>query len=105
MTISTDILRELCAAEKIKWTTHVVVRMQERGIQPSDVRCCIVNGEIIEHYPNAYPYPACLIFGMTINDEFLHVVIGYGENKLWLITAYYPDEIDWENDFKTRKGQ
>ena len=59
--------------------------------------------EIIEQYPDDYPYPSCLILGMSIEDKYLHVVIGNHESDLFLITAYFPSFDKWESDFKTRK--
>lgn len=43
-----------------------------------------------------------------INSEInltIHIVAGLGDNKLWLITAYEPDQDKWSEDFKTRKEQ
>ena len=37
-----------------------------------DVMNAINNGEIIEQYPDDYPFPSCLILGITINDEYVH---------------------------------
>ena len=103
MEISIDKLRELCNNNAIKWSTHILARLQERGIHPSDVKRCINTGHIIEQYPNDYPYPSCLVLGCTTNDSMLHVVIGVGEGRLWLITAYYPDSDRWEDDYSHRK--
>lgn len=96
-------LRKLCEAGAIKWTTHVVARLQERGIEPSDIKNCIATGRIIEDYPDDYPYPSCLVLGSAVNRKMLHVVIGVGEGYLWLITAYYPDPLKWNDDFSIRK--
>ncbi len=63
----------------------------------------ILNGQIIEEYENDYPYPSCLIFGTTLNKKVLHIVCGTNENEVWIITAYYPDSMEWNSDFKTRK--
>ncbi len=98
-------LRKLCEDGAIKWTAHVVARLQERGIEPSDIRNCITTGHIIEDYPDDYPYPSCLILGATVNGKMIHTVVGVGEGYLWLITAYYPDPLKWNNDFSTRKEQ
>ena len=62
-----------------------------------------MSGEIIEEYPEDYPYPSCLVFGYTLQNRTLHVVVGIGETKLWLITAYQPDPEQWSEDFKKRK--
>lgn len=61
------------------------------------------NGEIIEEYPTDYPYPSCLILGLSIAGHSLHIVCGIGREELYLITAYYPDPTVWAADFKERK--
>lgn len=96
-------LRKLCIPKNIRITLHAAKRLEQRGIFIKDVISCITNGEIIEQYPDDYPYPSCLIFGMSVNEKFLHVVIGHHESELFLITAYFPSTDKWESDFKTRK--
>ena len=102
--IDIEILRKECVAGNIKWTVHILERMQERNINPTDVIHCIIGGEIIEQYPQAYPYPACLILGMCVdNDTYIHVVAGYGSGFVWIVTVYVPDEDEWINGFTERK--
>ena len=96
-------LRKLCTPENIEITLHAAKRLEQRGILLNDVFSCIQTGEIIEQYPDDYPYPSCLILGMAINQKFLHVVIGSNMATIWIITAYFPDTKKWEYDFKTRK--
>ena len=103
MDMKIDVLHKLCNDGKMKWTTHILARLQERGIQPSDVKKCIMTGKIIEEYMADYPYPSCLVLGFNVNGQHLHSVIGVGSDFLWLITAYYPNIEIWENDFKVRK--
>jgi hypothetical protein len=76
--------------------------MRDRGILYDDVITAIKNGEIIEDYPDAYPFPACLI--LSIKPYPLHVVCGMGNDKLFIITAYRPDEEEWTSDWKKRKA-
>lgn len=96
-------LRKLCTQQNIRITLHAAKRLEQRGIFLSDVIACITNGEIIEQYPDDYPYPSCLILGSSLGNKFLHVVIGHHETELFLITAYFPSCDKWKNDFKTRK--
>ena len=95
--------RKLCIPKNIRITLHAAKRLEQRRIFLKDVIACIMNGEIIEQYPDDYPYPSCLILGMSIEDKYLHVVIGNHESDLFLITAYFPSFDKWESDFKTRK--
>ena len=88
---------------KLRWTNHIAIRLLQRNITQEDVEMALLNGEIIENYEDDYPYPSCLILGMNKSNEHLHIVCGSNETELWLITAYYPDRSEWENDLKTRK--
>jgi len=96
-------IQALCQLGKIKWTTHISARLQERGIEPSDIKHCINNGEIIEQYPDDFPHPSCLISGFDFCGNPLHVVMDVGAGYIWLITAYIPNHNKWQSDFKTRK--
>ena len=98
-----NIIKQIIKDEKIRWTNHIVVRLLQRNITQDDVLNTLLNGEIIEEYENDYPYPSCLVYGISLNNKILHVVCGSNEEELWIITAYYPDNIEWENDLKTRK--
>jgi len=94
-------IQNKCTDEDIAVTQHMVLRMYERGILYDDVISSIKNGEIIEDYPEAYPFPACLI--LSIIPYPLHVVCGLGDDKLFVITAYKPDAEEWTSDRKKRK--
>ena len=89
--------------KKLRWTNHIFIRLVQRGISMADVVSAILNGEIIEYYPDDYPYPSCLILGLTVNNKHLHVVCGSNNEELWLITAYYPDPNIWQDNFRVRK--
>lgn len=96
-------LQIICSLENIEITLHAAKRLEQRGILIEDILSCIQTGEIIEQYPDDYPYPSCLILGMSVSQFLLHVVVGSDLTTLWIVTAYYPDSEKWESDFKTRK--
>lgn len=97
------IIQDLFINSKIKWSAHCLERMQERDINIDDVRNCIISGEIIENYPDDFPYPSCLVFGYTKNEKVLLVVVGSNNTILFIITAYYPNTKKFMNDLKTRR--
>lgn len=103
MELSIDELRRICTIENIEITLHAARRLEQRGIFLKDIIACIKNGKIIEQYPDDYPFPSCLILGMTVKQNYLHVVVGSNRVTLWIVTAYFPDLQKWENDFETRK--
>lgn len=96
-------IRTLFQNRSVKWSAHCLERMQERDILRDDVISCVLRGEIIEDYPNDFPYPSCLIFGYTTQDKVLHIVIGADETTAYVITAYYPSTDKFEADLRTRK--
>lgn len=100
--IEMNTIKELCNQSKIKWSGHASARIQQRGISREDVIHCILNGEIIEQYPDFWMNPACLIFGFSVNDKIMHVVVGMDE-YLHIVTAYFPSAEKFEADMKTRK--
>ena len=73
-------LKKFLNMSKIKWSVHCFERMQERDISRADVKNCILNGEIIEDYPNDFPYPSCLIFGYTIKEKLFMLWQAVTEN-------------------------
>jgi hypothetical protein len=102
--VNIDKLRALCFDKNnILMTYHVSEQCRIRGIAGKDIICAILNGEIIEDYPDDYPFPSALVLGRDSENNILHTVVGAGNNKLWIITAYYPGTDKWESDFKTRK--
>lgn len=101
--INIDTIKQMVKDNKIRWTNHVIVRLLQRYITQEDIENAILNGEIIEEYESDYPYPSCLIYGVNLNNKVLHIVCGLSEIELWIITAYYPDNIKWKDDLKTRK--
>lgn len=97
-------IRHLADSEQIMWRSHIILRMQQRGITINNVLECISNGEIIEYYHDDYPFPSCLISGRCGNREGLHLVCALGQGKVWMITAYRPSALAWKEDFKTRRN-
>ena len=95
--------KKLCAEGKILWTAHALERLQERDISVDDVKHCIMNGEIIEEYPDDFPNPSALIFGYDLSEKIIHVVCGVDKNFLYLITAYVPTTKKFLDDLKTRR--
>ena len=78
--------------------------MFQRKIIADEIIEAILNGQIIEEYPDDYPHPSCLILGVTIQKRLLHIVVGVTDTKLWIITVYEPNPNKWINNFTKRKG-
>lgn len=96
-------LRSYYEKERVIITIHAQERLRQRGIRAKDVRNCIMTGEIIEQYSDDFPFPSCLVFGKSVNGKILHVVASDEGTGSRIITAYFPDNIKFEDDLKTRK--
>ena len=96
-------VKKLITERKIQWTNHCAKQMVERDISRKDVFHCIEKGEIIEDYPDAFPYPCCLIYGHSVDNRTIHVVVGSDGERLYMVTAYVPNIIKFEADLKTRR--
>lgn len=96
-------LQALCANGFVRWTNHIVTRLVQRGIRTEEVLRAIMEGEIIEEYPRDFPFPSCLLLHTAKDNQPLHVVCGISDTELWLITAYVPNDTEWNSGFRQRK--
>ena len=72
-------------------------------ITTSEIRSVIMNGKIIENYPEDMRGHSCLMLGWGNNSRPIHVVCAPKNGYLAIITAYIPTAKHWEVDWKTRK--
>ncbi len=103
--LSMRFIRSQIRARHYRLTKHATIARLERGIKISDIERTLLNGEIIEQYPDSEPYPSCLILGWLASGDPLHVVCSRGEVEpaLRIVTVYEPEDALWERDYKTRK--
>lgn len=100
--ILTDI-RDAVNAGRVLWKKHALERMLEREIGRNQVKNAILQGVIIENYPDDHPIPSLLL---ALNQpEALHVVLAYDatSEQCHIITAYRPDLTHFEVDLITRR--
>jgi len=96
-------IRHLCQSGLLRWTDHAVKRLIKRAISRADVKQTLLNGKVIEQYPDDYPFPSCLVSGVAQDGRYLHVVCGIDAKELWIISSYHPDPEKWTDDFSKRK--
>jgi len=91
-------------AGAVEWSAHALKTMFERDISRDAVKHIICAGEVIEAYPDDKPFPSNLILGFW-RKKPLHAVIAYDAagRKLYIVTAYKPDEKHFEPDWKARR--
>ena len=90
---------------RIKITDHADEEAENDQLTFDEVYFSVLNGEVIEDYPDDKPYPSCLIYGRTFSGDPIHSVWAFNEQSKWavLITVYRPDPSQWIDWRKRRK--
>ena len=89
---------------RIRITDHADEEAQADNLSFEEIFISVLQGEIIEDYPDDEPYQSCLIYGETFSKEPIHSVWAYNQKNKWvvLITVYRPDPNRWI-DWRTRR--
>lgn len=90
--------------KEIVYSRHAVERMFERSISTNDIETVLRTGVTVNDYPSDTPYPSELRLGF-VDDDPIHVNVAFDREseRCHIITAYRPDPLLWEMDFKRRK--
>lgn len=83
--IDINTLKALNRLENIIITEHARIRLFERKIYVNDIVNTISTGEIIKQYEDDKPFPSCLILGCTVNNKYIHVVVGLDDEFIYYL--------------------
>ena len=104
-----DILQQVrsAARKRILYLPHAVRQMSrpDRMITTSEVRQAVQTGKVIEDYPEDPRGHSCLILALGTDKRPIHVVCSPKSEFLAIITAYLPNEGEWEDNFSKRKSK
>ena len=89
-------IREKVSKGEFDLSHHAHKERQIEKISINEIKQTILKNDIIEEYPNDPRCPSCLI-----GNENLHVVCGFRNEKVLVVTNYRPEEPVW-TDWKTR---
>jgi hypothetical protein len=100
-------IQEYFRSDKVLYTKHARDEMEadEFGeIREQEICEAVLNGKIIEVYPDDEPYPSCLVYGNTEKARPIHVVCACAEEAdlVIIVTAYHPDPDRW-TQYERRK--
>jgi len=88
--------------QDFKITDHAFEEMTADDLVFQDVISGVMNGEIIENYPTAYPLSAVLINGKIKDGGPIHICVSLPP-LVKIITVYRPDPEKWIDDFRKRR--
>jgi hypothetical protein len=99
-----NIIGAICN-NRIRITDHADEEAENDQLTFDEIYFSVLNGEVIEDYPDDKPYPSCLIYGQNFSGDPIHSVWAFNEQTQWavLITVYRPDPTRWINWRKRRK--
>jgi hypothetical protein len=97
---------EAIRAGRVRITGHADEEAHYDQLTFDEISSSVLDGEIIEDYPEDQPYPSCLIYGSTFRRDPVHRVWAYNQQTHWaaLITVYRPDPDRWI-DWRERKDK
>lgn len=94
---------------KLFWTYHSKMRLGERDVRSFAVRNSTARYEIIERRdpdPSSVRLPSCLVL-TSHRRRRIHILFALdreGDN-VRIVTAYFPDDLRWKPDGRTRRNQ
>ncbi|MFP3910208.1 MAG: DUF4258 domain-containing protein [Halobacteriota archaeon] len=99
-------IKRAVAVNRYNITSHAKREMmpERDDISEKELVEAILDGEIIEDYPNDKPCPSCLVFGRTRERRPIHAVCALSKEDdiAIIITAYEPDLNRWV-DYRYRR--
>ena len=91
------------AHARILYLPHAVKQMArpERLISANEVEQVVLEGDLVEDYPDDVRGHSCLLLGAP-DGRPVHVVCSPRAQYLAIITAYLPEPTQWSPDFRRR---
>lgn len=98
-------IQRAARASRITWRYHALRRARERGITREQAIRVLTEGDIIETYPDALPYPMGLMMTMVMENRPLYVALGYDEadDRIYIVTVHWLDPDKWEDPWTRRQ--
>ena len=90
-------VKALVRQRRYKTSHHAEVEREVEAITIDDIKTAILNGVLLEDYPNDPRGPSCLMLGTAINKRPLHVVLTilHQIEEVLIITVYIPTPPKW----------
>ena len=67
---------------RVRITDHADEEALDDSLTYEEIYSSVIQGEVIENYPNDKPYPSCLIMGKNFSGEPIHSVWAYNPENL-----------------------
>jgi hypothetical protein len=84
-----DAIQASVRANRYYYSHHAEVERKADSLTFAQVEEALLNGQILEQYPDTGRGKSCLIVGFT-DDTAVHIVCGWRGDQVVLITVYIP---------------
>ncbi|MBK7894195.1 MAG: DUF4258 domain-containing protein [Anaerolineaceae bacterium] len=84
-----DEIKQLIRQDDYLYSLHADIERKADNLTLMQIEEALLNGEILETYPNTGRGESCLIVGFSA-DLPIHVVCGWRGEKIVLVTVYIP---------------
>lgn len=82
-------IQEKIRSEEYVYTSHADIERKADDLTLMQVEEALLNGEVLEQYPDTGRGESCLILGYS-NNLPIHIVCGWRGNRVAIITVYTP---------------
>lgn len=79
---------------------HADVERKNDNLTLTEIETAMINGLILENYPEDKRGESCLVVGFTDLGKPIHVVCGKSDNTLIIITVYIPTPPKFKNPYE-----
>lgn len=102
-------IQDLVREGRYEISAHAQRERLDDDLDVVDIEQALLQGEILEHYPDDQRGESCLVLGFA-GQRAIHVVVGWASRRnpdrvtLRVITVYVPQPPKW-SDARTRGGK
>jgi hypothetical protein len=99
-------VRRLAKSGALRASDHAYGRLAEKAISYRYLVASLDEAEMLEQYPDYRHGPCFLARHAFDNGQIAHAVWGLPRNSetiAVLVTAYWPDEHEWDDEFRIRR--
>jgi hypothetical protein len=100
-------IQTLVLASDVRVSDHGFEELRKDAILIEDVVSNIMTAVLVEDYPDRFRGPSVLTLHHDADGRPIHVVWAIPQERrpAVLVTAYRPDPILWDNEFRRRKSK
>ena len=84
-----DEIQDKVLTNEYDYTLHAEIERKADNLTFHQIETAILEGEILEHYPDGGRGESCLLLGFSDNIP-IHIVCGWRGTRIVLITVYVP---------------